>query len=189
MRSNAPSYATAALLAVAVLTQCFLLPVSGFAHSTECDTWLESVGDYDLALDAIMERREARGLLRDLALAIQSSETGDADPLIELETLMATRVAAFQQVKPPKDLKVLHGRLLAYHESIAVTSRGIREDDGPKAANAYLRFSVAGLLDYYEELHSVLVAHNCAGGDAEALAEQYIPQLRALLTALQEQNR
>jgi hypothetical protein len=138
-----------------------------------CAAWMASLSDYDAAFERVM-RGEPEDLMRLIREAREPGAKAQAKKAI------GEKLAGLRGITPPSELATVHGRLLAYVQTVAdaVASAAPADSRVEKPAP---RPCYETLLSYYRELRSLLRKHDCRGGDVEALDQQIIPKLEEYL--------
>ena len=139
-----------------------------------CDAWMASVKDYDAAFERVMHG-EPEGLLQFV------KEARDPDQKAAAKKAAGVKLAGLKAIDPPPELSAVHSQLIAYAQAVVQAVTAAKPTDTDLSVPA-LRKCYSALLDYYASLRDLMRKHGCQGGDLEALEQNIIPQLEALLS-------
>jgi len=153
---------------------------------SDCEEWQKSIADYDNKMESIF-KGEPQDLLIILQKIIEANQSGDTGTVKRLQSMVASNSLAFSEINPPEELQVFHNLFLNYHQEIenAIDAILIENID---IQSIPVRKCYEALLDYYQELHSVLIENECNEGDARALEDNIIPGFKNIIeTQLSDQ--
>lgn len=148
------------------------------AAADTCEQWLATFADYDRRVEAIVGG-EPEHLLQDLQTLRIERLAGNRPAAVAVRTDVAATTDALDEVEPPAGLATYHDRLVGFHRAGLATADAFLSDD-PADDPAALRAVHEALLEYFVEVESLLVAHECPRGDVEAVQEA-IRGLRRIL--------
>jgi hypothetical protein len=134
---------------------------------------MASIQDYDAAFERVMQ-----GEPEDLLQFVM--EARDPARKAAAKKAAGAKLAGLKDIDPPPELSTLHGRLVAYAQAVVQAAASAKPTDADRSTPA-LRLCHRALLDYYQSLRDLLRKHDCQGGDLQAIEQQIIHQLEALL--------
>ena len=149
------------------------------ADETACEEWLDSIKEYDDQVDSIIQG-EPEELVKTFWKIVDAKESGQIEKAKDLQDKIREKVASLKTIKAPQDLMIFHGLLISYGTAVETAINAILDHDAP-LRSIEVRECFVSLLNFYKEMESLLIQHQCENDDLKVIKEKIIPEIKELL--------
>jgi hypothetical protein len=149
------------------------------ADQNSCEEWLDSIKEYDDQVESIIQG-EPEDLVKTFWKIIDVKESGEIQKAKDLQDQIKRKVSALKTINAPTDLMIFHKKLISYGMAVETSIAAIMQQDAP-LRSVEVRQCFVSLLQFYEEMESLLIQHQCQNEDLRVIQEKIIPEIKGLL--------